>query len=142
MAQFKDLWVNLAIFGLLIFGMFSLGITLQDNNSTNESLKNNTLINTTYNNLSSRLDDLEDSTNTQKANFESESPTLGFGSLIFFTITSAGKVFNGLVIGIYNVLIKFPVTTLGLSPIVSGVLTAVLVVLIVLGLWAVYKLGG
>lgn len=142
MANFSTLWTNLALLGLLVFGLFAIGITLHTSNPTNQSILNSALVNQTYSNLNSSLSDLQSSTQAQKSNFESENPTVGFGSLILFTVVSAGKVFNGLIITIYNVLIKYPSVTLGLSPVIVGVIGAILLVLIVLGLWGVYKLGG
>lgn len=138
---FKNLWINMALFGLFVFGLVSFAFTLQVDNPISgvQTLKDDQLLNETFNNLNSELGGIEEKTETQKKAFEQENPLTAFGGLIFFTIISAGKVFNGVTIGVYNVLIKFPATALGISPIVTGIIGGILLVSIIIGLWFMYR---
>ncbi|MFA6190643.1 MAG: hypothetical protein WC711_04025 [Candidatus Staskawiczbacteria bacterium] len=144
--KFKTLFVTMALFGLMIFCLVSFIYTVQKDNGaeygTGHNILDNKILNKSFQQLESNLSGMESKANTQKGNFEGEAPTISFGSLVFTTITSIGKVFNGMIVGVYNLLIKLPMELLGVSPVIAGVISTILVILIILGLWEVYKLGG
>lgn len=142
MSSFKNIFVTFALFGLLVYSLMSFIVKIQIDNDAENNLLDNEIINKSFYQLESNLTSAEEKANQQKAGFEEESPTISFGSLVFTTITSIGKVFSGIIMGVYNLLIKLPMSILGVSPVVAGVLSTILIVLIILGLWAIYKLGG
>lgn len=142
MAQFEKLFMSFMIVGLLIIGSLAFIITIQSDNSVSDKFIDNELINETYSGLSEDLVGLRDQSQAQKTLFESENPTSGFGTILLFSIVSSGKVFNGMIIGIFNTIIKLPVAFLGLDPIIISVLSTLLILGIILGAWAIYKLGG
>lgn len=142
MTQFENLFGKFALMGLMIFSLLAFVITIQEDNLTSDRFIDNPVINQTYGSLGSDLEDLRDKSQAQKTLFESENPTAGFGTILLFSIVSAGKVFNGMIIGIFNTLIKLPVVFLGLDPAVTSVISALLILSIIIGLWAIYKLGG
>lgn len=142
MVKFENLFVNYALAGLLVLSIFFFSITLQIDNNADEILTENTLINDSFGQLQTDLGGMRDSAQTQKELFEEEKPTTGFGSLILFSIVSSGKVFTGMTIGTFNVLIKLPMVLFGVDPIISSVLSTILIMVIILGLWYLYKLGG
>lgn len=141
MADFKDIFVTFALVGLFVFAMLSfVYITQQDNNV--DTILENDLMNRTYQGLNTNLSAFRSDSQTQRENFESDVPTAGFGSLLIFSIVSAGKVFTGMIVAVFNLIVVLPATFLGISPIVMSVLSSILITLIVLGLWRLYKLGG
>ena len=142
MAKFEGTFVSFALGTLLILSIFAFGMTLQSDNNGTEIIKQNTLLNSSFNQLQSDLGGMRSVAQTQRESFESETPTAGFGSLILFSIVSSGKVFTGVIIGSFNVLIKLPMVFFGIDPIVSSVLLTILIVMFLLGLWSLYKLGG
>ncbi len=142
MAKFEKTFMNFMFIGLLIIGSLAFIIIVQNDNSVSDKFIDNEIINETYEGLSEDLEGLRSQSQAQKTLFESENPTAGFGTILLFSIVSAGKVFNGMIIGIFNTLIKLPVVFLGLDPIITSVLSAMLILGIILGLWAIYKLGG
>lgn len=142
MVKFEELFVNFALGTLLILSIFAFGIQLQADNNAQESIRDNTLLNSSFGQLQQDLGGMRDQAQTQRELFEQETPTTGFGSLILFSVVSSGKVFTGITVGSFNVLVKLPMILFGVDPIVSSVLSAILGVLIILGLWFVYKLGG
>ena len=142
MAKFEGVFVNFMILGLLIFGTLALIISMQDNNSIDDKFADNTLINNTYSTLETDLTGFRTEAQSQKTLFESENPTSGFGTILLFSIVSVGKVFNGMIMGVFNTLIKLPVVFLGLDIIVVSIFSSILILIIILGLWAIYKLGG
>ena len=142
MAIFKSVFITFALFGLLVFSLMSFIVKIQTDNDAESSLLDNEIINKSFYQLESNLTNAEKDANQQKGIFEEETPTVSFGSLVFTTITSIGKVFSGIIMGVYNLLIKLPMSILGVSPVIAGVISTILIILIILGLWEVYKLGG
>ncbi len=142
MAKFYETFVNFMLVGLLIFAMLAFMIGVQDENNVEEKIRDNEIINESYYDLDTDLTGFRDKSQAQKSLFESETPTSGFGTILLLSILSVGKVFNGMMIGVFNTLIKLPMVFLGLDIIVVSILSTILILTIIIGLWAVYKLGG
>lgn len=142
MVKFYDLFSNFMLIGLVILSIFAFAVFFQQENNVESQFIEDTLMNNTYNSLYENLNSLRDESQTQKTLFESENPTSGFGTILLFSIVSSGKVFNGMIVSIFNTLIKLPVVILGLDPTTVSVLSTWLILTIILGLWAIYKLGG
>ena len=142
MVKFIELFTNFTLVGLVVLSMFAFGVFFQEENNIDDQFIENQLMNETYSNLKSSLGDLSKESQDQKTLFESENPTGGFGTILLFSIVSTGKIFNGMIMGIFNTLIRLPVTFLGLDPIILSVLGALLILTIITGLWVLYKLGG
>lgn len=141
-ANFYRLFVNFMLIALVIFGLFVSISTIQQDNNVEDKFTDSEIINNTYGSLEEDLDDLRDQSQGQKTLFESETPTSGFGTILLFSIVSSGKVFNAMTIGVFNTLIRLPVVILGMDPIIVGLLGTLMIITIILGLWAIYKLGG
>ncbi len=142
MVKFIDLFTNFMLIGLVVFSMFAFTSFFQEENEVENQFMENSLMSSTFANLNSSLSGLSEQSQAQKTLFESENPTSGFGTILLFSIVSTGKIFNGMVIGLFNTLIRLPVTILGVDPIVISVLSTILILTIIIGLWIVYKLGG
>ena len=142
MAKFYELFVNFMLVGLVILSLFAFGSFFQSDNNIENQFMENSLMNDTYGTLRTDLGGLRDQSQAQKTLFESENPTSGFGTILLFSIVSTGKVFNGMIIGTFNTLIKLPIVFLGLDPIIVSIISTMLILTIIIGLWVVYKLGG
>ena len=119
MAKFYELFINFMLIGLVVLSLFAFSVFFQRENNATEPFIENELMNNTYNTLYEDLDSLRDEGQAQKTLFESENPTSGFGTILLFSIVSSGKVFNGMVVGLFNSLIKLPVVILGIDPVVE-----------------------
>lgn len=142
MANFQELFVNFMLIGLIVFGGLAFIIISQEQNNAPDPIIDNTLINGTYTSLRSDLEGFQEQSQAQKLLFESEQPTLGFGTLLFYSIISSGKVFNGMIGVVFNSVIKLPVVILGLDPVLVSVIATLLILSIIIGLWIIYKIGG
>lgn len=142
MVKFLDLFKNFMFIGLIVLAIFSFTIFVQDDNEASGDITNNSLINSTFTNLTANLRSFRDQSQLQKDLFEKENPVVGFGSLLLFSVVSSGKVFNSMVVGVFNIIIKLPVVFLGIDPSVVAVLGTLLIITIIIGLWSLYKLGG
>jgi len=142
MASFYELFISFMLIALAIFSMFAFIISVQGENQVSEKFVDNSLINNTYSELESDLEGLRDKSQSQKTLFEEERPTAGFGTLLLYSIVSSGKVFNSMITGVFNLLIKLPTVFLGLDPVVTSVISTMLLITVIIGLWILYKLGG
>lgn len=142
MVTFSKLFMNFMLVGLVIISLFFyIGLTQEENNVEDKFIENS-LINKTFEDLKTNLGDIEQESQAQKTLFESENPTSGFGTILLFSIVSSGKIFNGMIIGVYNVLISLPASIIGLDPILLSILGTMLIFTIIIGLWFLFKLGG
>ncbi len=142
MVKFESLFVSFALAALLIISIFSFGIIVQEDNDADEKIIDVPILNNTFNSLKSDLNNSQPKSQNQLNIFETEEPKAGFGSLLFFSIVSSGKTFTGIVIGTFNLLIKLPTIVFGLDPVISAVLSTIIIISFILGLWVLYKLGG
>lgn len=139
---FQDFFNKWILVTLVVFSLLAFIISFQLTNNVPDKISNNSLINGSYSDLNANLNSLRDKSQTQKTLFETENPTTGFGSILLFSIISSGKVFNSMIIGTFNILIKLPAVVLGVDPVVFAIISTVIIITIILGLWIVYKLGG
>ena len=142
MAKFYDLFINWMLIGLVVVSFLAFGVFWQEDNDVENEFIGNSLMNQTYNSLRTDLGGLRDESQAQKTLFESENPTSGFGTILLFSIVSSGKVFNGMIVSLFNTIIKLPTVILGVDPIILSVIGTMLLLTIIIGLWIVYKLGG
>ncbi len=142
MVKFESLFVSFALAALLVVGLFAFGITLQEDNNADEKIIDIPILNNTYGSLKSDLESNQANSQNQLDIFETEEPKTGYGSLLFFSIVSSGKTFTGVIIGTFNLLIKLPTIVFGVDPVISAVLSTIIIISFILGLWILYKLGG
>ena len=142
MGSFLDLFLKFMFIGVIVLSLFSFIVLFQSENRVSNQFADNALINSTFSNLTLKLQGLESETQTQKDLFETEDPKLGFGSLILKSIVSSGKTFNSMIVGVLNIIIILPVVFLGLDKTIVVIIMTVLGILIIFGLWSAYKLGG
>jgi hypothetical protein len=142
MAKLEQIFIGFALVGLFIFAMISFGVQLQQDNNVTEGIIENDVINKTYSDLSSELGSSKGSMSEGMGKFENETASTGTISLIFHTIPTIGKTIRGIVTGVFGILVRLPARVLGINEIVIGVLEAILLVLLIVGLWRLYKVGG
>ena len=140
-ASFRETFLIFSLIGIFVFSMLSFGITLQSDNGVTDPITNNPVINSTFNRLETNLSSYGSQTQAQRANFESEIPERGFGTLIIFSIVSVGQKFTAIIITTYNILIVLPASILGISPVIISVLGSILIVTLLLLVWRVIRAG-
>lgn len=141
MATFYDTFITFAMIGLMVFAIFSFIVLTQNNAGTSNPIIQHPLINKTYIQLEGNLTGFENSSQSQKTLFEQEDPKLGFGTLLFFSIVSSGKVFNAMIGSVATTLFRLP-AYIGIPKSVISVFVTILIITIILTLWILYKLGG
>ena len=140
MTYVKNILINMITLGILIFGIISFIIIFQSDSDldTDYKITNNTLINDTYGDLESSLDEqtrAEDSLDS----LETVPPQEYVGDLSVASMVSTTLSARTIITGLWNIYIKLPMVILGVSPIVASAISTILLTLIAVGIWAIWK---
>lgn len=135
----RETFVRLMVVSVMVLSIMSFIIITQGTNNTSNLITNNTLINNSYNSLLGNLSSSEATANTASANFGSITPSESFGILSVGSIVSPTRLFRGLIVGPYTILIVLPAQFLGVPTVVIGIMNAIITLLLILGIWAVWK---
>lgn len=143
MAGLKNMIIGFMAAGLVVVSMIMFAIQTANNNIPDQSITQDPRINQTFANLQANLSNAGATAQGQRESFETENPATSFGDLIFFSIVSAGRVFNSMVIGIYNGLLGYIFDVL-LGPqfgILIGVITAAIIIALIFYGWRFFRAG-
>lgn len=142
MANFYDMSMKFMFIGLIVISVFAFIITFQNENDAENKIIDDSLINGTYTSLNADLQEMRDQAQNQREVFELENPVKALGYFIFDSIITSGKIFSNIVVGLFNTIIQLPVKVLGIDPLIVGILSSMIIITILIGLWIVYKVGG
>lgn len=145
MDGFKDVVVTIILVGLFGFALFAFAMQTQADNEVESPIKNEPLINETYNSLGGNVSSFRNRADTQNEVFEQDNPKAEFGSLVFSSIPGMLKVIRNSVLGIPNLIINLTSKYLfggntTLAVITTG-LVGILVLILILAAWRVIRLG-
>lgn len=137
--DFKELVSAFAFFALLVIAIFSTVIVTQDANNAPQNINENTLVNDTFNDLLGNLSDAQNTGETVSGVFGTITPQQDVGVLDVTAVVSPTKIFKTFTIGLFNILIRLPMQILGVNPVVASVISAILVLVLIIGIWAVWR---
>lgn len=134
------------IIGALLIAFFSLalinfGIQFADDNNLNQSIMDDSRINRTFSTLTNQLAQGENVSRTQLNATQSEAAEKPEGVFFLVSVVGAGTKYATAVVGIFNTIFSFSTTVLGIHPMVFGVAVAILVIVVALVSWQLYKTG-
>jgi hypothetical protein len=135
----KKIMINMGLLALFVFGIMFFILTTQTDNEVSVPITNNSLINETYSDLSDSLENSQSQTQDYVDNFGKNTPTEQYGELEVKSIVSPTRTIKTMVIGFWNIMIKLPQAILGVSPAVSYIINAIIGMLIIIGIWAIWK---
>lgn len=140
MTDVKYLVIRFMLLGVLIFAIISSIIIIQvDNDVSSENrITNNSLINESYGDLESTLNQQSASENALNS-LEEVPPQEYVGDLDVASTVSATRTARNIVVGLWNIYIKLPQVILGVSPVVASAITTILLILIAIAIWALWK---
>ena len=141
MSDIKSILKNMVILGILVFAIMSWIIIIQSDSGMNQEnmVTNNSLINDSYGDLASNLDNSKDSAQNSLNSLEDDPVTPGVGDLNPASMVSATRNARSITVGLWNILIKLPQVILGVNPIVASAINSILLILIAIGIWAIWK---
>ena len=138
--DFKKLFGNIIVSALFVFAIMSFIIIIQTDNNAKQLITDDELINSSYGDLSSNLESTQSSGQASLEGFGASPPTEErAGDLEVTSVIAPTKAFRAMSIGSYNILVKLPMTKLGVSPIVASVISSIVILLLIIGIWAIWK---
>lgn len=135
----QKMFVTFAILGLLVYGLMSFIIITQRNNEVEDEITHHDALNDTYGALYDDLSDAQEETETVIGNFTRRSPTEEFGELSVTSIFSPTRKIKTLTLGLWNTLIQLPLIVLKISPVVASIITSILIISLIIGMWLIWK---
>ena len=139
MVDFKGFFINIVVMGVVILGIMSFIIISQTNNNTENLITNNSIINNTYGNLYGNISSVQSTGDLAGQNFGNITPTQSYGIVDVTSVVSPTRLFSAFIQGTYNVLIELPIKILGVPPLVAGALDAIVALIVILGIWAIWR---
>jgi len=140
MSNIKSILKSFVILGVLVFAIMNFVIIIQQDNGVlpENRITNNSAINEAYGDLSSSLN--QQSTAEGSLNsLEDVPPEEYIGDLNVASTVSTTRAVRSIVIGLWNIYVKLPMVILGVSPVVSGAITTILLIFIALSIWFAWK---
>ena len=137
--DFKEIVSAMLFFSLLIFCVLSFVINTQNLNNSPEKITDNSLINQTFSALGGNLSAAQSESQTSSDIFGEITPEQEIGVLDVTSVISPTRIFKTITVGFFNSLILLPAQILGISPIVFSSISSILLLLIIIGIWAIWK---
>lgn len=140
MSGLKSIFINMIVLGIFVFSIMNIIIIIQTDSNLNQEnmITNNSLINDSYGDLEQSLNNQDTAENSLNS-LEDVPPTEYVGDLDVGSTVSATRTARSVIVGLWNIYIKLPTVILGVSPIVSGAITTILLLLLAIGIWAIWK---
>ncbi len=140
--SFRNIFIAFSLVGLLALAMINFAVDISSDNNSSTSILDDPSMSVMNQSLSDDLSTFESKVQAQRLEFEKETPSAGFGTLIIFAIIGAGKIFTGMIIGIANTLfLSFSSVRLGIPAVFLGVMMSILIITLIMKAWRVYKQG-
>lgn len=139
MANFEDYPKNFLLAGLFVIAMINFAVMLANNYGQTDSLMKSEQIDF------SRLENQVNSTSADAQKwgeaFRSDNLFVATGTLVLFSIWGIGKLIWGSVTTFSTIFLDGASAVLGVSPVVTGVVTALIIISLLFALWRVIKAG-
>lgn len=140
----RNMIISFMVVGLFVFSMITFGIGIATLNN-GQSIASDQRINSTYGSYVTQLANVQSTAEQQRDKFDSESPTLSFGEILFESIVGVGRTFTSSMVGFMDTTFNLIfVTIFGGDPtfaVVIGTIIGIVLLSIVFLLWRVYKAG-
>lgn len=136
---FQQYLIGTILIGLFAFAMISYVYQTSMDNNANAVLSDSVL-NRTFSKMNETLNALPDSAQKQQNATADEPATIGYGSIILFSIKSFGTLFTKTIVGIFDT-IGVMMGYFAIPPIVIGTISAMVILVAILLAWRIYRSG-
>lgn len=139
MANFEDYPKNFLLAGLFIIAMITFAVMLGNNYGQSEALMKSDQID--FSRLENQINQTSADAQKWGEAFKSDNLFVATGTLVLFSIWGIGKLIWGSVTSFTTIFLDGASSVLGVSPIVTGVVMAILIISLIFALWKVIKAG-
>ena len=137
-----ELFITFALIGIFILCMVNFGVQMALDNESNNSILDNAQINESFGSgLRANLSSFQGKSEAERGIFEKDNPKVGAGFFMLDAIMGAGRIFTGMIVGVFNLILMPLETIIGIDKAILGVIISILLVSLVLLAWRVYKAG-
>jgi len=144
MESFKSLIISLVLIALFAFALLSFGFSIQTNNNVNTTILADSSLSQLNSSISSNINEFNTASGKQtnataSEQGEEQSPTgdLTLGS-IFHSISTFGAFLAGMGAAIFSPSL---LSKIGISPLISSILIAILAFIAIYVFWRLLKVG-
>ncbi len=137
----KSIFIKMILVGVIFLSIMNWVIITQTDNDQTNLITNNTLINSSFGELTDNLNAANSQTEIASGTFSNSTPTSTLGFVTITSIVSPTRIFRIFILGTYNILVRLPAQFLGVPEVIISVINSILTLLLILGVWAIWKGG-
>lgn len=139
--EFKDIFITSILIGIGIFALigFLFGFTYNNNGEVN--ILDDPIYSQLNSSLSIELSGSSGTAQAQKEALDVDNPIIGTDSFLFTTIINSGKIFSNGITAIWNLTLGALINKLGVNTVIISGFVSIILVVIVLALWSLWKTG-
>jgi hypothetical protein len=139
---FKDYPINLLLAGLFILAIVGFGVGLAHNYGEDESLmKGADGSGMDFSRLEQQVNQTSADANKWSSAFKSDNLFVVAGGIVLYSVWGIGKLMLNSVIVVFTIISDGATSVLGIPPIVTGVILAILIISLIFSLWRVIRAG-
>lgn len=139
MSNFEDYPKNFLLAGLFVIAIISFAVILGGNYGQDEALMKSDKID--FSKLETQIGNTSADAQKWGEAFKSDNLFVATGTLVLFSIWGIGKLIWSSVTSFTTIFLDGASSVLGLSPIVTGVVMALIIISLMFALWKVIKAG-
>ncbi len=141
---FKEVTVGIVMVALFSFSLLTFGFQIAVDNNSTDNIFDDPVLSGVNDTLREKLGEVRSTTQEQRSNLESQEAQEGSQDEGFGLTAIVGAVFSffGLGISMFNVIFAIIADAIGIPSIVLNVLVGVIILVLVLFAWRVWKVGG
>lgn len=137
--DFKDFPVNFLLAGLFIIAMISFGVVLAHNYQKDETLMKSDKID--FSKLEAQVNSTSEDANAWAETFKSDNLFVVAGGIVLYSIWGITKLVWTSVLAMLTIFTDGASGILGIPPIATGVLTAIVIISLIFASWKLIKQG-
>lgn len=137
---FKPLMIGALLAAIYFVSIVSFMGIMADNTNSSINIQDNPAVNLTFGNVTLNLTNTQTLALNQSQSQDSNKPIALF-DFLFESIIGAGKVFKGIISGLYNIFFGFIASQLGIPDVIMYSMSAIVLILLILFAWRLWKTG-
>lgn len=137
--EFKDYPINFLLAGLFIIALIGFGVGIAHNYGESDALMKSDKID--FSRLEQQVNQTSADAESWGNAFRSDNLFVSAGAIVLFSIWGIGKLVWSSVVSLFTIFTDGATAVLGIPPIATGVLTAILIISLIFALWRLIKAG-
>jgi len=141
--EFKEIIIGFILISICMFSILTFISLFSSDTDSSNIVNTNPSLNRTFGNISKQMEDTQKRAEESSSSFAKEGshPILTVVGFVFQSLLDLGTVLSNSIVGFFYIYTNFFKENLGISPIIIGALTSILLIVLILALWRVYRIG-